>query len=54
MSAGGLLSVKVIGLYTGWNNIEMIEEPDTVSYKIWSYWYKWKNTKLYKHYLEQR
>lgn len=40
MSAGGLLCVNVIGLHTGWNNAEMIEVPDTVSYKIRNYWYQ--------------
>lgn len=30
MSAGGLLCVNVIGLYSGWNNMEIMEEPDTL------------------------
>lgn len=41
VSAGGLLCVNVIGLYSGWNNMEMMEEPDTVNYKIQNHWYKW-------------
>jgi len=40
MSAGGLQRVNVIGLYTGWNNTEMIEKPDIVGYKIWNYGYE--------------
>lgn len=40
MSAGGLVCVNVIGLYCGWNNMEMMEEPDTVNYKIQNHWYK--------------
>lgn len=40
MSAGGLLCVNVIGLYSGWNNMGMMEEPDTVNNKIQNHWYK--------------
>lgn len=40
MSAGRLLPANIIGLYTDGNNIEMLEEPDSVSYKTWNYWCK--------------
>lgn len=46
MSAGGLLCVNVIGLYTGWSNIEMIEEPGSMSYKIQNYQYEQNAEKI--------
>lgn len=46
MSAGGLLCVNVIGLYTGWSNIEMIEEPGSMSYKIRNYQYEQNAEKI--------